>query len=145
VLTPLFFGTGYALQRFIIGPTAHGEDRGFLLVTLGLAVVIENTLLYFFRADTRTINLPYAFDVIEIGPAFVAVPRVIAFAAVIAVAIGLWAFMRWTDTGKAIRGERKTRRRTVRYQCCAYLWGDFWRRCGLRGDCRLSSYPDLLC
>src|SRR6516225_3114610 len=52
VLTPLFFGTGYALQRFIIGPAAHGEDRGFLLVTLGLAVVIENTLLYFFRADT---------------------------------------------------------------------------------------------
>jgi len=107
VLTPLFFGTGYALQRFIIGPAAHGEDRGFLLVTLGLAVVIENTLLYFFRADTRTINLPYAFDVIEIGPAFVAVPRVIAFAAVIAVAIGLWAFMHWTDTGKAIRAVAK--------------------------------------
>jgi len=107
LLGPLFFAIGYALQRFIIGPAAHGEDRNFLLVTLGLAVVIENALLYFFRADTRTVNLPYAFDVVEIGPAFVAVPRIIAFGAVFAVAAALWTMMRWTDTGKAIRAVAK--------------------------------------
>ena len=103
ILTPLFFLLGYALQRFVIGPAAHGEDRNILLVTLGLAVVIENALLYAFRADTRTINLPYAFDVIEIGTAFLAVPRVIAFAVMMIVAAVLWVIMRWTDTGKAIR------------------------------------------
>jgi branched-chain amino acid transport system permease protein len=106
-LTPIFFCLGYALQRFIIGPAAHGEDRNILLVTLGLAVVIENALLYGFRADTRTINLPYAFNVIEIGPAFLAVPRVIAFVVVIVVALALWLIMRWTDTGKAIRAVAK--------------------------------------
>jgi branched-chain amino acid transport system permease protein len=103
----VFFGLGYALQRFVIGPAAHGEDRNVLLVTLGLAVIIENALLYAFRADTRTINLPYAFNVVEIGPAFVAVPRVIAFAAVIVVALVLWLIMRWTETGKAIRAVAK--------------------------------------
>ena len=106
-LTPLFFLLGYGLQRFVIGPAAHGEDRNILLVTLGLAVVIENALLYGFRADTRTINLPYAFNVIEIGTAFLAVPRVIAFAVVIAVALALWLIMRFTDTGKAIRAVAK--------------------------------------
>ncbi len=106
-LTPLFFAAGYALQRFLIGPAAHGEDRNFLLVTLGLAVVIENSLLYLFRGDTRTINLPYAFDVIEFGPAFIAVPRVVAFAAAIGVAAALWVIMRWTDVGKAIRAVAK--------------------------------------
>jgi branched-chain amino acid transport system permease protein len=106
-LTPLFFVVGYALQRFIIGPAAHGEDRNFLLVTLGLAIVIENGLLYFFRADTRTINLPYAFNTIEIGTAFIAVPRVVAFVAMIVVAVALWAIMQWTDTGKAIRAVAK--------------------------------------
>jgi branched-chain amino acid transport system permease protein len=106
-LTPLFYGLGYGLQRFIIGPAAHGEDRNILLVTLGLAVVIENALLYAFRADTRTINLPYAFDVIEIGTAFLALPRVIAFAVVLLVALGLWLVMQWTDTGKAIRAVAK--------------------------------------
>src|SRR4051812_46290178 len=102
-LTPLFFLLGYGLQRFIIGPAAHGEDRNILLITLGLAVVIENALLYGFRADTRTINLPNAFNVIEIGSTFLAVPRVVAFAVVIIVALALWLIMRCTDTGKAIR------------------------------------------
>jgi branched-chain amino acid transport system permease protein len=106
-LTPLFFLLGYGLQRFIIGPAAHGEDRNILLVTLGLAVVIENALLYAFRADTRTIDLPYAFDVVEVGAAFLAVPRIIAFIVVVAVALALWLIMRWTDTGKAIRAVAK--------------------------------------
>jgi branched-chain amino acid transport system permease protein len=64
-------------------------------------------LLYVFRADTRTINLPYAFNVIEIGSTFLAVPRVIAFIAVMVVAFALWIFMQWTDTGKAIRAVAK--------------------------------------
>jgi branched-chain amino acid transport system permease protein len=108
-LTPLFYLLGYALQRFVIGPAAHGEDRNILLVTLGLAVVIENALLYAFRADTRTLNLPYAFDVVEIGNAFLALPRVIAFVVVMAVALALWLIMRWTATGKAIRAVAKER------------------------------------
>jgi branched-chain amino acid transport system permease protein len=106
-LTPLFFLLGYALQRFIIGPAAHGDDRNFLLITLGLAIVIQNALLYLFRADTRTVNLSYAFNTIEIGTAFLAVPRVIAFVAVIVVSAALWAIMQWTDTGKAIRAVAK--------------------------------------
>jgi len=109
LLAPLFFAAGYALQRFVIGPAAHGEDRNFLLVTLGLAIVIENALLYFFRADTRTINLPYAFDVVEFGSAFIAVPRLVALGSVIAVAIVLWVIMQWTDPGKAIRAVAKER------------------------------------
>lgn len=106
-LAPAFFAIGYCLQRFVISPAAHGEDRNILLVTLGLAVVIENALLYAFRADTRTVNLPYAFDIVEVGGAFLAVPRVIAFGTVIAVALVLWIVMRFTDTGKAIRAVAK--------------------------------------
>lgn len=106
-LTPLFFVIGYALQRYVIGLAAHGDDRNILLVTLGLAVVIENALLYAFRADTRTINLPYAFDVIEFHNAFLAKPRVIACGAVIGVALALGILMRFTSTGKAIRAVAK--------------------------------------
>jgi branched-chain amino acid transport system permease protein len=66
-------------------------------------VLIENALLYAFRADTRTLNVPYAFSVVEIGPAVVAVPRLVAFAVVIVLAVVLWIVLRATDTGKAIR------------------------------------------
>lgn len=103
VLAPAFFALGYLLQRFIIGPASHGDDRNMLLVTLGLAVLIENALLYSFHADTRTVDLSYGFKTINFGFSFVAVPRVISFVAVFAVALVLWLIMSQTDTGKAIR------------------------------------------
>ncbi len=107
LLTPLFFGLGYALQRFVIGPASHGEERNVLLVTLGLAVVIENGLLYAFRADTRTVNLDYAFNVVDLGFAFIPVPRIVAFVVVLILALILWAVLSLTDTGKAIRAVAK--------------------------------------
>jgi branched-chain amino acid transport system permease protein len=107
LIAPVFFAFGYSLQRFVIGPVSHGDGRNMLLVTLGLAVFIENALLYVFRADTRTINFPYAFENIDFGFTFIAMPRVVSFAAVFAVALTLWILMSATDTGKAIRAVAK--------------------------------------
>jgi branched-chain amino acid transport system permease protein len=107
LLAPAFFTVGYALQRFVIGPASHGDDRNMLLVTLGIAVVIENALLYAFRADTRTIDVPYALESIDFGVTFLAVPRLIGFAAVFVVALALWLIMSFTDTGRAIRAVAK--------------------------------------
>jgi branched-chain amino acid transport system permease protein len=103
LLAPAFFTIGYALQRLVIGPASHGDDRNMLLVTLGLAVIIENALLFAFRADTRTIELPYAFAGINFGFVFLALPRLIGFGAVFLVALVLWLLMGTTDTGRAIR------------------------------------------
>lgn len=107
LLAPTFFVLGYALQRFVIGPASHGDDRNMLLVTLGLAVVIENALLYVFRADTRTIEVPYAYQTIDVGVTFLAVPRLVGFAAVFGVALALWLIMSFTDVGRAIRAVAK--------------------------------------
>jgi len=107
LLAPLFFLFGYALQRFVIGPASHGDDRNMLLVTLGIAVIIENALLYSFRGDTRTIDVPYAFQTFNIGFTYLAVPRVVGFAAVFVVALALWLLMTFTDVGRAIRAVAK--------------------------------------
>ena len=107
LLAPLFFVLGYLLQRFIIGPASHGNDRNMLLVTLGIAVVIENALLYAFRGDTRTVDVSYAFQTIDFGFTFLAVPRVVGFGAVFLVALALWLIMTFTDSGRAIRAVAK--------------------------------------
>lgn len=107
LLSPIFFAFGYALQRFIIGPASRGDDRNMLLITLGIAVVIENALLFAFRADTRTIDVPYAFKTIDFGFTFLAVPRVVGFVAVFLVALVLWLMMTFTDIGRAIRAVAK--------------------------------------
>jgi branched-chain amino acid transport system permease protein len=108
-LVPTFFALGYALQRLVIGPASSGDDRNILLVTLGVAVVIENGLLYAFRADTRTINLPYAFEVVDLGVAFLSLPRVIGFLVVLVAAWLLWLMLTATDLGKAMRAVAKER------------------------------------
>ena len=107
LLAPAFFGIGYALQRFVIGPASHGDDRNMLLVTLGLAVVIENALLFAFRADTRTLDLPYALSGIDLGVTFLPLPRLIGFGTVFAVTLALWLMMSATDIGRAIRAVAK--------------------------------------
>jgi branched-chain amino acid transport system permease protein len=106
-LAPVFFVLGYALQRFVIGPASHGEDRNILLVTLGISVVLQNLLLYAFHADTRTIDVPAGFNVIDIGVALLPVSRVVGVGAVIVLAAALWALLNLTDIGKAIRAVSK--------------------------------------
>src|SRR5262249_27504051 len=108
-IAPLFFALGYGLQRFVIGPAAHGDDRNVMLVTLGLAIVIENLLLYAFRADTRTIDVPAGFNVIDVDGTLLGVSRLVGFGAVVALTLLLWAVMSLTDTGKAIRAVAKER------------------------------------
>ena len=135
------------LQRFVIGPAAHGEDRNILLVTLGLAVVIENALLYAFRADTRTIDVPYGFDVVDVG---VGVPRACRASSALrpsfAVALALWLLMRCTDTGKAIRAVAKEKlgAELVRHRRRAHLRGDLRPRHRVPRDRRLPAAADLL-
>jgi branched-chain amino acid transport system permease protein len=107
ILTPGFFALGYGLQRCVIGPASHGDDGNVLLVTLGLAVIIENALLSAFRADTRTIDVAYGFAVVPIAGMFLSVPRLVGFAGAIVVALLLWLLLTLTDTGKAIRAVAK--------------------------------------
>ena len=107
VLTPAFFVFGYGLQRFVIGPASHGNDGNILLVTLGLAVIIENALLFAFRGDTRTIDVSYGFAVVPVAGMFISVPRLVGFGGAVVVALLLWLLLGWTDTGKAIRAAAK--------------------------------------
>ena len=107
ILTPAFFAFGYGLQRFVIGPASHGNDGNILLVTLGLAVIIENALLFAFRGDTRTIDVAYGFAVVPVAGMFLSVPRLVGFGGAIVVALLLWLLLSRTDTGKAIRAVAK--------------------------------------
>ena len=108
-LTPLFFALGYGVQRLIIGPASHGDDRNVLLVTLGLSILIENLLLAVFRSDTRSIDLSYAFTSFDLGFTFLPLPRLIAFAISCAVSLLLFLLLKRTDIGKAIRAVAKER------------------------------------
>jgi branched-chain amino acid transport system permease protein len=102
-LVPCFFVLGYALQRFVIGPASRGRDGNVLLVTLGLAIIIQNGLLALFAADPRSLDDPAAFDVVAVGPMLLSTPRLIGFVVASGVALLLWLLLTRTDIGRAIR------------------------------------------
>lgn len=53
LVVPLLFGFGYAFQRLILNRVLDGGVLPPLLVTFGLAIVIENVLLRVFTADSQ--------------------------------------------------------------------------------------------
>jgi branched-chain amino acid transport system permease protein len=101
------FALGYALQRGIINRASHGKDENILLVTLGLAIVMENLALLAFSADTRSIDTPYTLRTVSIGPAMISLPKLIAFGGALTVAALLLWIVKRTDLGRAIRAVAK--------------------------------------
>lgn len=110
IVPPAMFAVGYVLQRTIIGRARHGRDENVLLVTLGLAIVIENLALFLFRSDTQVVETPFSFEAVEVLGAFVPLPRVVAFAGALATAGALWLLMACTDLGRAIRALARERK-----------------------------------
>ena len=101
------FALGYGLQRVVINRAGHGKDENILLVTLGLAIVLENLALLFFKSDTRTIETAYTLTTVAVGPATIALTKLVAFAGALAAATVLLWVVHGTDLGRAIRAVAK--------------------------------------
>ena len=107
IVAPAMFAFGYGLQRIVINRASHGKDENILLVTLGISIVLENLALLFFKSDTYSIDTAYTLATISIGPAVVALSKVIAFVGALAVSSILLIIMHRTDLGRAIRAVAK--------------------------------------
>ena len=107
IVVPVMFMLGYGLQRIIINRASHGKDENILLVTLGLSIVLENLALLFFKSDTRSIETSYTLTTVAIGPATIALPKLVAFAGALLVSGLLVWIMRYTRLGTAIRAVAK--------------------------------------
>ncbi|MGH7266277.1 MAG: branched-chain amino acid ABC transporter permease [Candidatus Rokuibacteriota bacterium] len=109
IVGPAFFLLGMALERGVIEPNITAPESNQLLLTLGVALFLENAALATFSPDYRSIRLPYGTRALLLGEAVVNVPRLIAFGCSVALAIALWLFLKYTDAGKALRAAAEER------------------------------------
>ncbi len=109
IVVPGGFFFGYGLQKHVIGKASHGRDEIILLVTLGVAIVIENATLFFFSATERSVRVPYDLDGIDLGVTYAVYPELFALGGSLLITLALWLYMSRTDTGKAIRAVAKER------------------------------------
>ena len=107
IVVAAMFALGYALQRGVINHASHGRDENILLATLGIAIVLENAALLVFKSDTRSIDTAYTLATVAIGPAFIAVPKLVACAGALVACGVLMAIVKRTDLGRAIRAVAK--------------------------------------
>jgi branched-chain amino acid transport system permease protein len=106
-VVPAMFALGYGLQRVVVNRASHGKDENILLVTLGLAIVLENGALLLFKSDTRTIETAYTLTTVAIGPAMIGLTKLISFGGALLVSALLMLLMAKTDLGRAIRAVAK--------------------------------------
>lgn len=114
VSVPLLFVIGVLVQRFLLNRVMDQPHENQLLLTFGLALLIENVLLMFFSATPRNVGFPYAETGISLGVttiqgplnilgAVADLPRVIAFLGSLVIAALLYYVLRRTSLGTAIR------------------------------------------
>jgi branched-chain amino acid transport system permease protein len=101
ILPPFFFAFGAALQwllaRFEISPFNS------LLVSFGITVVMESAIQAIWTADFRRLESAYNNQKFVLGTLYVPVPELVTLVLAVAISVGIWAAMRYTDLGKALR------------------------------------------
>ena len=105
VLLPLAFAGGYLLQRLVLNGTIGKDPMRSLVVTFGLAIVIQNVLQQVYTADPRSIDsggLNTATFQFAEGLSIGALPLLI-FGAAVALTVGLQLLFDRTDLGRAFR------------------------------------------
>ncbi|MGQ9675528.1 MAG: branched-chain amino acid ABC transporter permease [Chloroflexota bacterium] len=106
---PALFLVGAAIQYLIVSRTMDALAHNQLLLTLGIAIFLENAYLVFFTADPRAVQVPYSGARLYLAETMISMPRVFAFMAGLALAGLLYLLLKHTRLGKAIRAAAEER------------------------------------
>jgi branched-chain amino acid transport system permease protein len=100
-IVPAFFLFGAALH-WVLARFAVSAFNS-LLVTFGLTVAIEAAIQWIWSADFRRLESHYADVRYRLGALYLPLPELITLGLAVVLSLGLWAALRHTDLGKAMR------------------------------------------
>jgi branched-chain amino acid transport system permease protein len=98
-----FFLVGYAMQAGLINPFITRPEHSQFMLLVAVAIIMVNGLLIAFGPDAKNVQVDYQLESYEIGRLLVDKARVYAAGLAVLAASALFAFFRFTLTGKAIR------------------------------------------
>lgn len=101
VLTPAFFALGVALQALI--HRYEVNEFASIIVTFGLVMIAEAGLQWFWSADFLKLEAHVMRGTYEIGGLFFPTGEMVMSLVAVAMCVGIWAMMRFTWLGKALR------------------------------------------
>ena len=100
-VVPVMFLLGYGIERLVIEPVVDTPQMVSLLTTFGLSLVLINGGLLLWGAEERAV--PVLTGAFRIGTLAVPRVRVLTFGIAAAATLALYAFLRLSDWGRAVR------------------------------------------
>jgi len=101
IVLPLLFVLGFFLQRILIERVVGQGELQSLLLTYGLSILLINIGLLIFSADFKSI--PALQGAILVGDLAISKPRTAAALLAVIITLAVYAFLKRTRLGKAIR------------------------------------------
>ena len=106
---PLFFAFGYLLQRLLLNRVISAPVLVTLTMTFGLDLILNNAMIYYFKADYRKLTLSPPTGSVSLFDVVVPVDRLIATASALALTGLLYLLLRRSKVGRAIVAVRLDR------------------------------------
>ena len=97
------FLLGAAVQKGLVNRILDAPHEMQILLMLGVALVLENVALMVWGPDPRRVSTTYALSTFWLGPIVFDLPKVATFGLALALALGLYLFLKKTDLGRMIR------------------------------------------
>jgi branched-chain amino acid transport system permease protein len=98
-----FFVLGYLMQAGLINPFITRPEHSQFILLVAVAIIMVNALLVSFGPDARNVQVDYQLESFAIGPILFDKARLYAAGMALAASAALFAFFRFSLTGKAIR------------------------------------------
>ncbi len=109
VTIPLMFLYGAFLQKFFINRVLDALPQNQILLTIGLGLVMSNTVMLAFTSDYRILTTAYSSSSLRLLGLSISVPLLISFTITLVITAVLYWFLYRTDTGQAIRATAQDR------------------------------------
>ena len=109
VSLPLFFALGWVSYRAVMRPVIQASHNVQIFTTVGLSIVLQNVALVLWTADARFLRTGYYAVIVRLAGAAFNVAQIVAFAIALVATAALFAFMRWSYTGKVMRATAQDR------------------------------------
>ena len=111
----VLFAVGYAYQRFLIQRAVDRSPLGSMLLTFGVALMLQNVMIWVFSPDMKSITPSYAFTSFRLGPIAFDAVRVSCLAASLVLLSCLAGLLKFSSLGRVIRA---TAQQTLAARLC---------------------------
>jgi branched-chain amino acid transport system permease protein len=109
VSIPLFFLVGLVTYVLVMRGVIHASHNVQIFTTVGLSTALQNVALVLWTGDFHTVRPWHSSVVVRIAGTAFNLSQVVAFVISVAMTAALFAFMKWTHSGRVMRATAQDR------------------------------------